>query len=228
VLALLAALLACAAIGLANGLITMLLRVPSFITTLGMLYLLNGLTLTVSRGQPVEAPEDTLFGAVMGGWPWSEILWGLLAVLVVHTLLRHTRWGLHTVAAGGNPVGAAEAGIDVRRIKIGNFVLTSVLGGLTGVLEMFRVSSADPLAGGSNVMFLAVAAGVIGGTPLVGGSGTILGGLFGVIVLSLLRDGFTMQGVNAYAFDLITGAAILVAMVFNIYLERFKRTGWRR
>lgn len=229
VAALLAALAACCVVGLINGLVTAMLRVPSFIATLGMLYLLNGLTLTISRGQPVEAPTDApVLAQALGGWSWSEILWALGVTLLMHGLLRHTRWGLHTVAAGGNATGASEAGINVRRIKIGNFVLASLLGGLTGILEMFRVGSADPLAGGSNVMFLAVAAGVIGGTPLVGGSGTIIGGFFGVIVLSLLRDGFTMQGVNAYTFDLITGAAILAAMVANIYLEALKRRGGTR
>ena len=68
----------------------------------------------------------------------------------MHVVLRNTRWGLHTIAVGGNAIGAGEAGINVGRIKIGNFVLTSVLGGLTGILEAFRIGSTDPLAGGTN------------------------------------------------------------------------------
>ena len=71
-------------------------------------------------------------------------------------------------------------------------------------------------------MFLAVAAGVIGGTPLAGGSGTIIGGLIGAAVLGVLRDGFTLQGINAFTFDMILGAAILVAMVFNIHVGRLR------
>ena len=142
-------------------------------------------------------------------------------------MLRQTRWGLHTIAVGGNLIGAAEAGIDVARIKIGNFILTSVLAGFTGILEAFRIGSTDPLAGGTAIMFLAVAAGVIGGTPLAGGSGTIIGGLVGAVVLGVLRDGFTLQGINAFTFDMIIGAAILIAMVANTHLGRLHRGGAR-
>jgi simple sugar transport system permease protein len=148
-------------------------------------------------------------------------------VAVMHFVLRQTKWGLHTIAAGGNLVGAAEAGINVDRIKVGNFMLTSVLAGFTGVIEAFRISSTDPLAGGTGIMFLAVAAGVIGGTPLAGGSGTVLGGLIGAIVLGVLRDGFTLQGINAFTFDMIIGAFILVAMISNIHMTRLQRIGRR-
>jgi simple sugar transport system permease protein len=74
-------------------------------------------------------------------------------------------------------------------------------------------------------MFLGVAAGVIGGTSLAGGSGTIIGGLIGAAVLGILSDGFTLIGVNAFTFDIILGAAILVAMIFNIHIVRLTRLG---
>ena len=143
-LAILAALAVCALIGLIIGLITIGLRVPSFITTLGMLFLITGLTLTISRGYPASTSGGPLLTGIMGVWAYSEIIWALVIVAVMHTVLRHTRWGLHTVAIGGNIIAAAEAGIAINRIKIGNFVLTSTLGGLTGLLEAFRVGSIDP------------------------------------------------------------------------------------
>jgi len=214
-----------ALVGLCNGFITVALLVPSFITTLGTNFLLNGITLTLSHGTPAEAPEEPAFAAIFGNWGYSEIIWAVVVVAVMHTVLRRTRWGLHTIAAGANPVGAAEAGIRVNRLKIGNFMIAAMLAGLTGILESFRISSIDPQAGGNGIMFLAVAAGVIGGTPLAGGSGTIVGGLIGAFVLGVLSDGFTLIGINAFTFNIILGGAILAAMLFNIHVGRLRRSG---
>ena len=91
--------------------------------------------------------------------------------------------------------------------------------------EAFRVGSIDPLAGGNNIMFLGVASGVIGGTVIAGGAGTIIGGLVGGIMLGVLQDGFTLQGINAFTFDIVIGAAILIAMVANIHLARLRGGG---
>jgi simple sugar transport system permease protein len=226
--ALLLGLVAAAGVGLVNGAVTLLLGVPSFITTLGTLFLVNGLTLTISHGTPVTPPGSTRFAQVMGAWGYSEILWALVVVVLLHVVLRHTRWGLHTIASGANETGAREAGIRVTRLKIGNFVLAGLLSGFTGCLEAFRIGSIDPQAGGNQIMFLAVAAGVIGGTPLMGGSGTIIGGLIGALVLGVLNDGFTLIGINAFTFNIILGVAILGAMLFNISITRLARQGGRR
>ena len=214
-----------ALVGLANGVITVLLSVPSFVTTLGTLFLLNGFTLTIANGTPVGIESSEAFANFMGHGGYSEFFWAVGVVVVMHVLLRNTRWGLHTIASGANPIGSSEAGISVRRIKIGNFVLSGGLAALTGILEAFRISSIDPTAGGTNIMFLAVAAGVIGGTPLSGGSGTVVGALIGAMVLGILSDGFTLIGINAFTFNLILGAAILLAMLFNIHINRLKRGG---
>ena len=227
IVALLVGLLAAGLVGVVNGVVTVVLRVPSFVTTLGTLFLVNGITLTISRGTPVTPPGGEAFAQVMGAWGYSEILWALLVVVVLHVVLRHTRWGLHTIATGANETGAREAGIHVTRLKVGNFILTAVLAGFTGCLEAFRIGSIDPQAGGNQIMFLAVAAGVIGGTPLAGGSGTIIGGLIGAVVLGVLNDGFTLIGINAFTFNIILGAAILVAMLFNIHVTRLAREGGR-
>lgn len=226
IVAVVLALAASALVGLINGLITLRLAVPSFVTTLGTLFLLNGFTLTISHGSPVDTPGDsTVLGGLLGAWGYSGIVWALLIVAAMHVVLRYTRWGLHTIASGGNPLGASEAGIDVSRLKIRNFVLTATLAGLTGILEAFRIASTDPQAGGTNIMFLAVAAGVIGGTPLAGGSGTIIGGLIGAAVLGILSDGFTLIGINAFTFNMILGGAILVAMIANIHFTRLSQRG---
>ncbi|SAL53485.1 branched-chain amino acid transport system permease [Caballeronia arvi] len=226
-LAVIAGLIAAAIIGFVNGAVTVYLRLPSFVTTLGTLFLINGITLTVSRGTPAATPGSPEFASVMGAWGYSEIIWTVAIAFVMHVLLRHTRWGLHTQAAGANPIGASEAGIHVNRLRLGNFVLAAVLAGFTGVLESFRITSIDPQAGGNQIMFLAVAAAVIGGTPLTGGSGTIVGGLLGAAVLGILSDGFTLIGINAFTFNIILGGAILAAMIFNIHVGRIRRKGAR-
>ncbi|WP_265519807.1 ABC transporter permease subunit [Nitratireductor luteus] len=114
-----------------------------------------------------------------------------------HPVLKRTRWGLHIIAIGGNLAGAAEVGTKVRPVKIGNFVLCSVLGGLA-IPGAFRIGSIDPLAGGTEIMFAAITSAVIGGTLLTGGVGTIVGALLGALVLGILKDGFTLLGVSAY------------------------------
>jgi simple sugar transport system permease protein len=223
--AILLALAAGAVVGLINGLVTVRLHVPSFVTTLGMLFLLNGVTLITSHAYPVPIPDPARgVQKWLGGAPWAEMLWALAIVIVFQIILSRTRWGLHTVATGGNAHGAAEAGVKTNRIKIGNFMITSVLGALTGILEAFRINSIEPLAGGSGIMFYAVAAAVIGGTALAGGSGTIVGALLGAAVLGILRDGFNLIGISADRFDLILGGAILTAMVLNVYLARIRTT----
>jgi simple sugar transport system permease protein len=143
----------------------------------------------------------------------------------VQLLLRRTRWGLHTIATGGNLLGASESGVNVRWIKIGNFVLAAVLAGFAGIMDSERITSIQPLQGGPDIMFLAVAGAVIGGTSLMGGSGTVLGAFLGVTVLIVLQNGFNILGVSAYNFDLILGIAILASMVLNIQVQRLKNMG---
>ena len=218
-------LLASAAVGLFNGLVTVLLKVPSFITTLGTLFLLEGITLTISNGFPALTPNVGAFNQVFGNSPYSEIIWAIAIVIVMQIVLSFTKWGLHTVATGSNLLGASETGVNVNRVKIGNFILCSVFGGFAGILEGFRITSIDPLAGGPNIMFAAVAGAVIGGTSLMGGLGTIVGAFLGVLVLSILNDGFTLLGVSAFTFDIILGAAILIAMILNVRLQLLREAG---
>jgi simple sugar transport system permease protein len=224
-LAVIAGLISGALVGLVNGIITVWVHVPSFITTLGMIFLLNGLTLKISGAFPVETPGGHTFFRIFGGAPYATAYWAFGVIVVMAILLGRTRWGLRTIATGGNLIGASESGVNVNRIKIGNFILCSTLGALAGMLESVRLTSLQPLQGGTSIMFYAVAAAVIGGTSLFGGSGTIIGAALGVLVLAVLNLGFTLQGVSAYTFDLVLGIAIIVSMAFNVTLERLRQSG---
>jgi simple sugar transport system permease protein len=209
-------------IGFINGCVTVFLKVPSFVATLGMLFLLNGLTLTITNGYPSAAPTVGQASVVLGSAPASEILWAVGILILMQLLLTRTRFGPHVIAVGGNMMGARESGVSVPFVKIASFVMAGVLAGFAGILDSFRVGSIDPLQGGTEIMFMAVAGAVIGGTALTGGSGTVVGAFLGVVVLSLLNDGFTFIGISAFAFDIILGGAILVVMVVNVYLGRLR------
>lgn len=224
-LAVVVGLLSVALVGLINGLITVYLGVPSLIATLGMFFLLAGLNVTLVDGFPRSVPDGGFVTEALGGSPWSGILWCLAVVAGLQVLLSRTRWGLHTYATGGNPLGSREAGVKVARIKIGNFMLCAVLAGLVGIIEAVRINSIDPLAGGPNIVLLSIAAAVIGGTALLGGVGTATGAFLGALVLSLLQNGFTLQGVDAFTFNIILGIAILVAMTLNEYVGRLRKAG---
>ncbi|WAL63591.1 ABC transporter permease [Amycolatopsis cynarae] len=209
-------------IGVVNGLIHTWFGLSSFITTLGMAFLLWGLSLIVSGGSPVSAPHDGVM-AVFGGWGWSEFLWALVVVAVMQVVLSTTRFGVATRATGGNPVGAAESGIRTSRVKVICFAITGGLAGFAGILQGTRVGSYDPTNGGFNTMFYAVAAAVIGGTALLGGSGTVIGAFLGALLLGLVYDGFNLTGISANAFYVVLGVAILVAALLNVYLTLLRK-----
>jgi simple sugar transport system permease protein len=221
-------LLIAAGIGFVNGFISMKLKVPSFVTTLGTFYLLYGVLLTTSHAYPVAIPEPTK-GTIqtwLGAGDWASLTWCLVIVAIFHIVLTRTRWGLHTISVGGNLLGATEAGIRATRVKIGNFMLVSVLGAFAGIMEAFRINSIDPnIGGGTRITFSAIAAAVIGGTALAGGSGTVIGALLGMLVLAELQNGFNLIGISANPFFLIQGAAILISMIANQYLSGLRRQG---
>ena len=113
----------------------------------------------------------------------------------------------------------------MRWVKIGNFVLANLLAGFAGILDSTRVTTIVPLQGGPDLMFLAVAGAVIGGTSLFGGSGSVIGAFIGVAVLVILRTGFNIIGVSAFTFELIIGIAIIASMVVNVQVARLRNLG---
>ncbi|HXM86805.1 MAG TPA: ABC transporter permease [Solirubrobacteraceae bacterium] len=245
------ALLVCAAVGAINGFFVAVVEINSFVTTLATLFAFEGLSLIVSHGTPVATPgaaqhtttvnvthvvnehkitlpeqvhHISTFASVFGGGVYSELIWAVVIVIVLQIVLTFTRWGLYTVAIGSNKLGAGEAGVSVKAIMIRNYVLCALTAALVGIFEAVRAATVQPDPAGANeILFLAVAAGVIGGTLLTGGSGTVVGALIGALFLGVLKDGLILQGVNANYLLFYTGLAIIVAMTVNVYVQRRRR-----
>jgi simple sugar transport system permease protein len=220
-------------IGAFNGFATAYVKIASFVATLGMLYVLDGLTLVISHSEEVTMPGTsvvgvTTFAQVFGGGTYSELFWAIGIVIVLQALLSLTRWGLYTVATGGNRLGAAEAGVNTKLVVVRNFILCALCAGFVGLLEAVRTSSATPDPSGSNAILLqAIAAVIIGGTLMTGGAGTVVGALIGALFLGILTDGLVIKGVSANYEDLYLGIAILIAMAFNIYVQRVRQGSGR-
>jgi len=245
------ALLICMAVGAINGAFVAVVGVSSFVATLGMLFSFEGLSLILSHGTPVATPGAQIhqttvmvhhivnghnivlaekvnhvgtFAKVFGAGTYSELIWAVVIVLILQVVLTFTRWGLYTVAIGSNKLGAAEAGVKVRLVTIRNFVLCSSTAGLVGLLEAIRSQTIQPDPSGPNeLLLLAIAGAVIGGTLLAGGSGTIVGAFIGALFLGILDDGLILQGVNANYKLFYTGLAIIVAMTANVFVARARR-----
>ena len=231
--AIVCALLVAIGIGLINGLITVLLNVPSFIGTLATNFILFGLVLIFSnytQATPIPGsvpPQTTsvephvgFFGQVVGVWPWSEILWVIAVMLIVHFVLKRTRFGVRVISTGGNLLGAAEAGVPVRRVKVMSFVICSFISGVVGIVDAVKYGSMDPGNAGVNYILYAVGACVIGGTALTGGRGTVFGAFIGAVLIGILEAGLNVIGVSTNNFFVYIGVIMVIAMTLNGWLDR--------
>jgi simple sugar transport system permease protein len=222
------ALLIAMAFGAINGFFTAFVKIPSFVATLAMLFFLAGLALILSHSEQLTTPgtaisHTTTFSSVLGAGTYSELIWAVGLVVILQVVLSFTRWGIYTVAAGGNRLGAAEAGIHVNLVIVRNFVLSALTAGFAGVLEAVRTSSISPDPSGANQnLLLAVAAVIIGGTVMTGGEGTVVGALLGALFLGVLQDGLIVRGVNATYEYLYIGIAVIIAMVIYVLVRRIR------
>jgi len=228
----------CVLVGVVNGVITVRFRVPSLITTVGTLFFVQGIVVSIYNSQPIMTPVEEPFNEFFGeslynpradallSWhsltAFSPVLWAILVVAVMSVILNRTTFGLHTIATGSNPIGAREIGVRTDRIKVYNFMIAGGLAGFAGIINTLQFSSADPAAGAGFLNLEAIAAAVIGGTSLLGGSGTVVGALIGAFVVSTLNNGLVMIGAQATVSDIFLGAGILAAMILNVQVDRLR------
>lgn len=223
-LAIVLALLVTCAVGAVNGLITVMLNVPSFVTTLAMNFILFGVVLVGSadaEASPIPLSGQTsTISSIMGGGQWAEIVWVLAITLILAFLLTQTRFGMRITASGGNLLGAAEAGVPIKRVKVWAFVISAFFAGLIGIVDAVKYGTLDPGNEGISYILYAVGACVIGGTALTGGRGTIIGAFIGAVLLGVLEDGLTVAGASTNVFYIYVGVVIVVAMAINVQFDR--------
>jgi simple sugar transport system permease protein len=223
VIAFLMSLLLAGLVGLANGYLSAKIGVPALITTLGMFFLIRGLTLIISSFHLISLPNIEPFrtlvgsGIVLGVLP-IPMVWTVGVVVVVALMLLRTRHGLWTIATGSNPTGAGEVGVNTVRTKIYNFVLTAILAGLAGLIQGMRIGSAEPIAGGFDLTLGSIASSAVGGTSLMGGSGTIIGTLIGALLFGVFRDGLIIGGASEQVYEMVLGTAVVLAVALNAFL----------
>ena len=205
-----------AAVGLVNGLLIVKGRLNGFIVTLAMTIVLAGIQEGIVKGQaPFNLP--TAFGylgsAAIGAFPVSLIVAAVIFILT-GLFLRYHRTGRAIYAVGGNPAAARAAGIKIERVKIGVYVMGSVLAAVGGLMEAGRVSAVTGQQGyGEGIIFSVFAAAVIGGVSLKGGRGNMVGAASGVILLGIVSDILDLAQVSNYWIEAIDGAVILFALV---------------
>jgi fructose transport system permease protein len=205
-----------ALIGLANGLLVTIVKLPPFIVTLGTMNIAFALTQLYSNSQTVTdlPPFITAIGdtfSIAG----TQSTWGVLLMLVLYGLawfvLRETAVGRHVYALGNNPEAARLVGIPAKRMLLGVYVLAGVVYGIASLLSVGRTGVGDPNAGQTENLD-AITAVVLGGTSLFGGRGVVVGSLIGTLIVGIFRNGLTLMGVSGTYQVLVTGILVIIAV----------------
>jgi ribose transport system permease protein len=213
-------------LGLVNALLVQVIAIPAIVATLATLSMFRGLALALSDGQQVTGlPTHSSFFTFLGGdalgLPVS--VWVLIATAIVLTaLLRLTPFGYRVRSIGSNPEAATFSGISISRVRVQALVLMGLLAGLAGMMGLAFFQSGDPNVG-TGFELQAIAAAIIGGTPLRGGSATVVGAMFGAILLGVVNSGLVYFNVPINWSAFATGAVILAAVSLDSLLRRRRR-----
>ena len=209
--------------GLCNGAMVAFARVPSLVITLGTLYVIRGIDFLWAKGRQVNAadlPDSflNLGSATVLGIPVLALI-TVAVMLIVGNVMRSSRMGRELYAIGSNPDAATLAGIRVTRRVLGAFVASGALAGLAGVLYAARFGTLDANAGTGQELEV-VAAVVVGGVAIFGGSGTVYGAALGALLLGTIRSALVILQVNPFWEQAINGALLLLAIGLDAFLAK--------
>jgi len=216
-----------ALLGLLNGLLAVTLRLPAIIVTLGTFSMFQGLSLVVNNGRAVVPADQSssffssISAKLFGVLPVPAAIFLLLAV-AMHLILHRTRFGYRVQAVGSNPEAAELAGISNAIVRLQTLVLMGAICGLSGAMYVGFRGAIDPNEG-SDFVLVVVAAVIIGGTPLSGGSGTVIGAVIGMLIIQIISSGLIFFGIDATWSTFVTGAVIVLAVSLD-QVVKYQRT----
>jgi ribose/xylose/arabinose/galactoside ABC-type transport system permease subunit len=221
-------LIMCAALGVGfgaiNGTLVSKAHIPPFIVTLGMMYAVRGLALTITGGAPITGLPSfyRVLGSInLGPIPLIALIW-LCTALLGYILLEHTKVGRHIYAVGGNQEAARFSGINAEATIILTYILCGVCTCIAGLITVARLDSAQPVVG-MGYELLGIAAVIVGGTSFFGGEGGIGGTLIGTLVFGVLQNGMNLLNVNTYTQQIITGLVIVAVVFLDVLTRRVRK-----
>jgi ribose transport system permease protein len=217
--AIIAALGVGAVLGFINGYVSTKFNMPAFIATLAMMVSARGLALLVTDGKPVfglPEPFSFLGAGFIGRFPVSGLLWIVLTVLAA-LVLKYTPYGRNLYAVGGNPEAAHLSGVRVHRHLISVYVISGFLAALAGVVLASWLTVGQPTAA-KGAELDAIAAVVLGGTSLFGGTGGVGGTFIGVLLMSIITNIFNLLGLASYYQQIFMGVIIVLALILNRFV----------
>lgn len=227
IIGIITALLFGVAVGMLNASIVTRAKIPSFIVTLGIMWLLRGLIYVSSRGFPVTVRttpyELLIFSAPIVHGIRTSSLWFLALAIIYHIILNNTRLGVYIQSVGGATETSRALGINVIKVKYVAFMISGLMASLSGLMALARFRTIEATAG-IGYELEAIAAAVIGGTSLTGGIGSIIGSALGAITIATIRLGLIVIGAPAYWYIGFVGMILPIVAAINIRIYR-KRYG---
>ncbi|MBQ6368943.1 MAG: ABC transporter permease [Parasporobacterium sp.] len=223
------ALLACLAFGIGigciNGLLVTRLRLPAFLATLGMMQAVRGLAMWITNTAAVPISNNTfnqIFGTGFIGPISVLILWTLVFYILGYIVFNKTPFGKHSLATGGNETAARYSGIRVNRIKMYVFMLSGALSAFAGVLYAGRMQSGRYSFGDGDEMSV-IAAVVLGGASMAGGTGSMIGALVGSILMGMISNALILAGLTSAQQKIVNGLIIIAAVALSNLAQRRKK-----
>lgn len=224
VLAIVACLLVGVACGLLNGFLVAKLGIPSLVITLGTMFFFRGIELAMlgGRGYPLTNEDfsglrDVLNGKTLG--VRNELVWTIVIAVILWVVLNRTRFGSHVFIVGDNATSAELMGIRVARVKITTYCIVGVVAAFAGLVSSTQVSFLWPTLGDGHLL-TAIAAVVLGGTSIFGGSGSIVGTFVGAFVVGSINAGVISAGIDGFYTQLFFGLVIIVSLVIQTLIRR--------